>query len=188
MIQINNVLVSDEIAEKKFVCNLNACKGGCCVKGDEGAPLEITELSVMEDIYGEVKDYITPEGRETIEKKGKYEKTITGYRTPLKKDGACVYVNFESNNIAYCGIERAHEEGKIEFQKPISCHLYPARVSRFSEFEAINYNEWDICDPACKLGDDLDVPVYEFLKIGLIRRFGKEFYRALELAVASIRK
>ncbi len=181
MILIDDIIVSDEIIENKFVCNLNACKGACCVEGESGAPLELEELEALEKIYLKVKKYLSPEGIKILEEKGLYVQDKKGaYKTPLMKGGACAYVRYE-NGIAQCGIQQAHREGKIKFLKPVSCHLYPIRItkSRLGR-EHLNYEEWEICAPACSLGKNLKVPVYKFVKDALIRKYGQEFYDALE--------
>src|SRR5437763_1379585 len=181
MIAIGEVLVSEEIIEKRFVCDLQACKGACCVKGDYGAPLEDDELPVMDRIYEDVKPYLTSEGIKAIEKQGKYllyeEKE---WVTPLIKGRECAYTIFE-NGTAKCGIEKAYFEGKTDFRKPVSCHLYPIRINKMkNQVEAVNYDRWNICNPACKLGDTLKVPVYKFLKDSLIRKYGEDWYAKLE--------
>ena len=183
MLAIGNTLISEEIIEKQFVCDLNACKGACCVKGDYGAPLEKEELAILDSIYEKVKPYLTDEGIKAIEKQGKYllyEKKE--WVTPLAKGKACAYTVFE-NDVAKCGIEKAFYDGKINFKKPISCHLYPIRINvQRNGYEALNYDRWSVCKAACKLGDSLKVPVFKFLKESLTRKYGKEWYKQLEIA------
>ncbi len=185
MIQIGDILVSDELFDRKFVCDLTACKGACCVDGDSGAPLEEEELAVLDDVYGEVRPFLRPEGIKAIEEQGTYIVDTDGdYVTPLVNEEECAYVVFDRQGTAKCGIEQAYLAGKIEFRKPVSCHLYPIRVLRLPEGQALNYNEWSICRPACACGEKLDVPVYRFLKEPIIRHYGNEFYEALEAAAA----
>ena len=183
MLAIGNTLISEEIIDKQFVCDLNACKGACCVKGDYGAPLEKEELAILDSIYEKVKPYLTDEGIKAIEKQGKYllyEKKE--WVTPLAKGKACAYTVFE-NDVAKCGIEKAFYDGKINFKKPISCHLYPIRINvQRNGYEALNYDRWSVCKAACKLGDSLKVPVFKFLKESLTRKYGKEWYKQLEIA------
>lgn len=180
MIAIGQTLVSEDIIEKRFVCDLHACKGACCVKGDYGAPLEEDELPIMDEIYETVKPYLSAEGQKAIKKQGKYllyEKTE--WVTPMIAGRECAYTIFE-NGVAKCGIEKAYFDGKISFRKPVSCHLYPVRINKLkNEVEAVNYDKWSICKPACKLGDSLKVPIYKFLKDSLIRKFGEEWYAEL---------
>jgi hypothetical protein len=183
MLAIDNTLISEDIIEKQFVCDLNACKGACCVKGDYGAPLEKDELQILDKIYDEVKPYLREEGIKAIEKQGKYLLYETKeWVTPLAKGKACAYVYFE-NETAKCAIEKAYYDGKIDFKKPISCHLYPIRISKQKNgFEALNYDRWSVCKAACKLGDSLKVPVFKFLKESLTRKYGEEWYKQLEIA------
>lgn len=184
MIAIGNTLISEDVIEKKFVCDLNACKGACCVKGDYGAPLEEDELPVFEKIYPKVKKYMTAEGIRSVEQQGKYLKYETGeWVTPLNTGKECAYTYFDKNGTAKCAIEKAYLEGKIDYRKPISCHLYPIRINvQRNKLEAVNYDRWSICRPACKLGESLKVPVYQFLKDPLIRKYGEKWYEALETA------
>jgi len=189
MIPIGNTIVSDEVIKEKFVCDLSKCKGACCVEGESGAPLEEEELEILEKIYDDVKPYLTKEGITAIEKKGYYHKDSDGdWVTPLvKAKGACAYTIFE-NGIAQCGIEKAYREGKIDFQKPVSCHLYPVRITKYKDYDAVNYHEWEICAPACKLGKQLKVPVYVFLKDSLVRKYGISWYEELKLAAGKLSK
>lgn len=194
MIIIDNTIVSDDLLEKKFVCALDKCKGACCVAGDSGAPLDESETTMLEDIYEEVKPYLTPQGAATIEKFGKWMVDTDGdYVTPLVngKD-ECAYTIFE-NGIALCGIEKAYREGKVKFRKPISCYLYPVRIKKMKSaesngknYEAVNYDKWSVCAPACKNGQALGVPVYQFVKTALIEKYGEDWYKQLEGAAAFI--
>jgi len=188
MLVIDNTLITDEVLEKHFVCDLNACKGACCVKGDYGAPLEDDELEQLDKVYSKVKPYMTPAGIEAVEKQGKYllyEKKE--WVTPLIKGKECAYTFFDEAGIAKCAIEKAYYEGKVKWKKPISCHLYPIRITKQKNgLEALNYDKWSICKAACKLGDSLKVPVYKFLKDSLTRKYGKEWYKQLEVAASRI--
>jgi hypothetical protein len=181
MIIIENTIVSDELVEEQFMCNLTACKGACCVEGVSGAPLEKEERKILDDIYEDVKPYLTERGIKAIEKFGKHLIDSDGdYVTPLvdgKKE--CAYTIFE-NGIALCGIERAYKEGKINFQKPISCHLYPVRIKKHKDYDAVNYDRWQVCSPACIKGKKDKVFVYEFVKTALIRKYGEDWYKQLE--------
>ena len=177
---IDDTCISDDIAEKFFVCNLEKCKGACCVEGDLGAPLEESELPVLEDIYESVKPYLTPEGIAAIEEQGKYIKDWEGdYSTTTINDRECAYAFYDERGILKCGIEQAYLEGKTDFKKPISCHLYPIRITKYENFHALNYDRWSICSDACSLGEQLGVEVYRFLKEPLIRAYGEEWYRQL---------
>lgn len=182
MIAIDNTLISEDLLDKKFVCDLNACKGACCVLGDSGAPLDKDELPILEKILDKVKPYMVKKGIKAIEKKGPYVIDSDGdYTTTLVSEGAeCAFVYFDETQIAKCAIEKAYYEGKIDWKKPISCHLYPVRIGKHKNYDAVNYSKWDICKPACDCGAKLDVPVYKFLKEPLIRKYGKEWFKQLE--------
>lgn len=183
MIQIDDTIISEDILDYDFVCNLTACKGACCIEGDAGAPVEENELLIMKEIYPIVKPYLRPEGILSIENQGVYVKGEDGeWETPLINGGECAYVIYDENNTALCGIEQAYNDGKIQWKKPISCHLYPIRLHQYSTFTAVNYNRWSICSQACELGKSLQVPVYKFVKNALIRKFGEEWYAQLEEA------
>ncbi len=185
MILIDDVLISDELIEEEFVCDLHACKGVCCVQGEAGAPLLEEEKAILADSYPRVRKYLTKEGRELIESDGLFILDDDGKAaTPLiGKGGPCVYYFIDKQGISKCGIEQAHIDGRIDFQKPVSCHLYPIRISGDNHLSLVNYDRWDICSPACALGSKLKVPVYKFLKSAIIRRFGADFYLTLEKAV-----
>lgn len=180
MIQIEDKLISEDLFSEEFVCNLNKCKGACCIEGDAGAPLEQSEVKILEDIYPKIKSYLRPEGIKAIEEQGTSVEDFEGdLVTPLIDNRDCAYVIFDENGITKCGIEKAYEEGAIDWQKPISCHLYPIRITKYSTFTAFNYHEWKICSDACALGKELKVPVYKFLKTPLIRKYGEGFYQTL---------
>ncbi len=181
MFQLGKTIVSEDIIEKDFVCNLSACKGVCCVAGEAGAPLDKEETKILEEIYPKVKPFLRKEGIDAIEKQGTWVTSDFGeLETPLIDGEACAYVTFDEKNTAMCGIEHAYNKGLVDWKKPISCHLYPVRVKDYSEFAAVNYHKWDICDDACTLGKELQVPVYKFLKEALIRKFGENWYLELE--------
>jgi hypothetical protein len=192
VIAIDNVLVSDEVVEAQFVCDLNKCKGGCCEDGDAGAPLNVKELEVLNEIYETIKPYLTPEGIRWIEKHGRYNYDREyGWVTPTIDGTICAYGLRDENGIIKCGIEQAYRDGKIEFKKPISCHLYPiiVREGKNGDYDRMNYEPREVmCKPACKLGKKLKVPVYEFLKEPLIRRYGPEFYEALQAVAQKVKE
>ncbi len=180
MFQIGKTIVSEDVLDKQFVCDLNACKGECCVSGDAGAPLDEEEVEILKEIYDKVKPFLRSEGVQAIEKQGTSIVTDSGdLETPLINGKECAYVIFDDNKKALCGIEAAHREGVIDWKKPISCHLYPVRVQDYSSFAAVNYHHWPICDDACALGKELQVPVYKFLKEPLERKFGSVWFEEL---------
>ncbi|MEM6698037.1 MAG: DUF3109 family protein [Bacteroidota bacterium] len=186
MLVIQDKFVSLDIIEEQFLCNLNACKGACCWEGDSGAPLEVEELKVLDDIYEEVRPYLDGENIARIESEGgyKYYEDFNEYGTNLLDDGACVYMTRDALGFAKCGIEQAYRDGKIDFYKPISCHLYPIRITEepSTNFVALNYDRWDICSAACTLGKKEQLPIYQFVKNAIVRKYGEEFYEELDAA------
>ncbi len=184
MIIVQDKLVSDDLVEEQFLCNLQACKGACCWEGDSGAPLEAEELPVLESIFESIKPFLSPAGIQAIEQQGTYvwydENEEWG--TPLVDNGPCAYMTLNGAGIAQCGIEQANRAGVTDFKKPVSCHLYPIRVEKNEEvgFEALNYHRWDICSAACTLGQKEQLPVYQFLREAIIRKYGEDFYAELD--------
>jgi len=180
MLIVKNVYISDDVAENFFVCDLEKCKGACCVEGHLGAPLEEEELPILHQIYDKVKPYLTPEAIKVIEKDGLYIKDHEGdYSTTTINDRECVFAFYDDKGFLKCGIETAHQNGEIDFPKPISCHLYPIRITKLDVEEALNYHRWQICSPACDHGKTLGVPLYKFLKTPLVRRYGEDWYNEL---------
>lgn len=190
MFQLGKTIVSEEIIENDFVCNLSACKGKCCVAGEAGAPLSEAETGILKELYPSIKPFLNEKGIAAIEEKGTHIVTALGdLETTLVGENAdCAYVIFDEHKKAMCGIEEAYNAGAIDFRKPISCHLYPVRIKEYSEFTAVNYHKWHICDDACVLGKELQVPVYKFVKEALIRKFGEAWYSKLEAAAKDMRE
>lgn len=184
MLIIGDKLVDPDILTEHFKCNLNACKGACCVEGDFGATLAEGEVEILEQIKEDIKPYMTDDGIQYMEEHGvsTYYDEPKFVGTPVLKDGACIYLNYNEMGIALCGIEQAHRDGIVHWPKPISCHLYPIRVRDdfATGFHKLEYYRWDICDPACEMGDKEKVKVYKFLKGAIVRRFGDDFYEALD--------
>ena len=182
--------MADAVVKKHFACNLEACKGACCVEGDFGAPLTEDEILTIEQILNKVTPYLSDKSRKVIQEKGfsTYNEEADTQETELMPDGACVFMGREDNGITFCGIEKAYYDGKVEFKKPISCHLYPIRVSKNKQtgFQALNYDKWDICNAACARGDKEQIKIYEFAKEALIRAYGEEFYEELEAAAEKV--
>jgi hypothetical protein len=181
MIAIDNVLVSDDVIEAKFVCDLHKCKGGCCEDGDAGAPLEKDEKKVLDENFDVIKPYLTKEGLREIERRGKYlYDREFGWVTPTIGGKICAYGFRDAHGIIKCGIEQAYNDGKLSWKKPISCHLYPIKISKRKEYTNVNYEPRDVlCKPGCALGKKLKLPVYQFLKEAIVRKFGNEFYSTL---------
>ncbi|GAA0873747.1 DUF3109 family protein [Wandonia haliotis] len=181
--EIEDKLVASELFERKFVCDLNACKGACCVEGDAGAPVTEEEVKIIEKHLEEIKPYMRPEGIAAVEESGvSYPDDFNEPVTTLVNGKECAFVYFDEKGITKCAIEAAHNDGKLDFKKPISCHLYPIRVKKTKSFQILNYEYWSICAPACTFGEQLNVKVYKFLKEPLIRAYGEVFYKQMEEA------
>lgn len=181
MIVIDNVLVSDQVIEEHFVCDLDKCKGGCCVDGDCGAPLTKEEAELLTTLYPAIKPHLLPEYVSEIERQGIFTTDAEhGLVTPSVNGGICAYGYTDNAGVVKCGIEKAWLAGDIPFRKPISCHLFPIRITTNPDYELVNYEpRKPMCRPACKLGNKLKVPVYVFLKDALVRKYGAQFYEAL---------
>ncbi len=181
MFQIENQIISLDLIEKHFFCDLKKCRGICCLEGESGAPLEENEIKILEKIFPKIKNYLTEESKEIIEKKGIWVIDEDGDKvTPLINKLECVYTIFE-NGIIKCAIEKAFLEGKTDFKKPISCYLYPLRITEYKNFDAVNYETWDICKHAIKLGKKKNIKVFQFLKEAIILKYGKNWYDELKL-------
>lgn len=193
MIAIDHILVSDEIVEEQFVCDLAKCKGGCCEDGDAGAPMEKWELKKLDEFYNVIEPYMTEAGIAEVNKVGKYtyDKEF-GWVTPTINGGICAYGLKDAKGIIHCGIEQAYNDGKLDWKKPVSCHLFPIltrKSKRDPEIEYVNYQpREDLCKSGCTLGKKLKVPVYIFLKEALIRKYGNEFYNALAATAEELKK
>lgn len=187
MLQIDNTIISLDLLEERFVCDLIWCKGICCVEGDAGAPLEKEEIETLEKILPEVWDDLPKASQKVIKKKGVYYIDDDGEPvTSIVGNEECVFAYKEDTGIWKCAIEKAYREGRIDFYKPISCHLYPVRLQKYEELTAVNVHRWSVCECARVRGKSLNVPVYQFLKEPLIRRFGKEWYEQLEIAAKEL--
>ena len=197
MLIVEGRLVSDDVLAEQFMCNLRACKGACCHEGDYGAPLEASERALLEDIYPAIRPFITERGRREIEARGLYEwvddpdKASGGeYATPCIEGGDCAYMTRTPEGFAACGMELAYRAGATTFKKPISCELYPIRVEadETADFEALNYDRWDICSAACSYGKEHKMPVFRFVKDAIIRKWGADFYEQLEAYYAQVKE
>jgi len=191
MVIVQEKLISEDVLREAFVCDLQACKGACCWEGDYGAPLETEELHILTGIFEDIRPFLLPGAVVRLREEGLYALYEDGaFGTTLMPNGACAYMTFDKNGVAQCGIEQAFRAGATAFQKPVSCHLYPIRVSsdRKGQFEALNYDRWDICSAACQLGKKLKVPVYQFLRDAIIRKYGEDFYEELDAAAGFLRE
>jgi hypothetical protein len=186
MLQIGKALVSLDVVEKKFVCDLAVCKGTCCVEGDSGAPLDENEKELIEEAYPGFKEYMTEEGIKAVEEQGlhviDFEDDLV---TPLIDKKECAFLITENGNY-WCAIEKAFLAGKVKYRKPLSCQLYPIRITKYPEFDAVNYDKWDICKCAREKGFGEGTPVYKFLKEPLIRKYGEAWYNELEEVAENI--
>jgi len=182
MLEIGRAIVSLDILEKQFLCDLLKCKGACCVEGDSGAPVTPEEAKAIEEAYTEIAPYILESHREEVKKQGFAVIDLDGdLVTPLVNNKQCVYT-YEERGILKCGIEKAFLDGKINFRKPVSCHLFPIRITEYKRFDAVNYQKIDICKPGRECGKKEKLPLYVFLKEPLIRKYGEEWYDQLEYA------
>ena len=181
MIQIDDTLVSLDLIERSFLCDLSQCKGQCCVEGDSGAPLEPGEEEELKRVLPEIWNDLLPEARTVIQSQGVAYTDSDGDRvTSIVGDKNCVFTCYDTDGVCKCAIEKAYREGRVSFYKPISCHLYPVRITQYKTFQAVNYHRWDVCKAAELLGKKEQVPVYQFLKEPLIRKFGQAWYDALD--------
>lgn len=182
MLQIGNTLVSLQVISQRFCCDLPACLGACCVKGDAGAPLLTAEVDLLNVEYPNIAPFLREEGREAILKQGTWVIDEEDERvTPLIEGAECAYTLFDKG-IANCGIEKAWEAGATTFRKPVSCHLYPIRIRKFKQYDAVNYDQWEVCAPARIRGDQTGIPVFRFVREALVLKYGTEWYDELELA------
>ncbi len=186
MLEIGRTIVSLDILEKQFLCDLLKCKGACCVEGDSGAPVTPEEAKAIEEAYPEVAPYIPESHRIEIGIQGFSVIDMDGdLVTPLVNNKQCVYT-YEERGMLKCGIEKAFLDGKINFRKPLSCHLFPIRITEYKRFDAINYQKIDICKPGRECGKSAKLPLYVFLKEPLIRKYGEEWYEQLEYAAENM--
>jgi hypothetical protein len=186
MLQIENTLISLDLVTSHFSCNLKVCRGACCVTGDSGAPLEQFEAEILDSIFPILKPFLREESINAIEKQGTSVIDFENDRvTPLINGKECAYTLFE-NGIARCAIEKAYTQQVIDFRKPVSCYLYPVRIRKYSHFDAVNYDRWDICKAAITRGDKLDMPVYRFAQKPLIQHFGEKWFNLLAIAAKDL--
>lgn len=186
MIIVGQALVSEDILEKKFECQIASCKGACCVQGDAGAPLEASEIDIIAEGYSKFTPFMSHEGMAKVEEVGFHEKDRDGdLVTTCLPTGECVFVVYDSAGVAGCAIEKAYFAGETDFRKPMSCHLYPIRAKKYGEYMALNYHTWNLCSEACKVGEERKIPVYRFLKEALTRKMGKDWYEEFEAIAAA---
>ena len=188
MIQIGEIIVSQELLQNHFICDLPRCEGNCCIYGDSGAPLEEHEVELLEQHLDSIKPFMRAEGLRAVSEQGAWVVDLDGDKvTPLVDREECAYVYFEEG-IAKCAIEKAFEQDAVPFQKPVSCHLYPIRVTKLKNGIALNYHRWSICEPARILGNKMGTPVFRFLKGAITRVYGEKFYNELEQVYSELNK
>jgi uncharacterized protein DUF3109 len=174
---VGNILISDDLVDAPFACNLGACAGACCVHGDSGAPLEEEERAEVEAALEVVRSRLRPEAREVIRRRGPWEESSPGYyATTCVGDAECVFVVYDGP-VAKCALQKAHDEGKVDFPKPISCHLYPIRIGQLGEYETLNYEKIEICSPAVAHGNRSRMKLPNFLRHPLVRKYGESWYQ-----------
>lgn len=189
MFQIGEAIVSLDIIEENFLCDLSACKGECCIEGESGAPLENIEVDILNDVLTHVWDDLSPEAQSLIKKQGVAYKDRDGDMvTSIVNGKDCVFTYYDEKHVCKCAIEKAYREGKTDFYKPISCHLYPIRLEKYKDFISVNYQRWRICKAAVELGNKKKLKVYQFLEEPLIRCFGEEWYNELCLVAEEYNK
>lgn len=189
MIQIDDTIISVDCLTEKFCCDLEACKGECCIEGDAGAPVELEEVAALEEALPVVWSMLSASAQAVIDRQGVvYTDEEGDLVTSIVNGKDCVFTCYGEDGTCYCALERAYREGKTSFYKPISCHLYPIRLKKVGDCMALNYNRWDVCKMAVVKGRQLDLPVYRFLKAPLIRRFGEAWYAELESAVEELKQ
>ncbi|MGM0621136.1 MAG: DUF3109 family protein [Bacteroidota bacterium] len=189
MIEIGRTIISRDVFEKKFVCDLLKCKGACCVEGDSGAPLTRKESKIIEQAYPKFKKYLPKKHQDAVKKQGfSFIDSDGDIVTPLVNKKQCAYTFYDEKGIMKCGIEKAFSEGEITFRKPVSCHLFPIRITEYKRFDAVNYEELDICKPGLVCGEALQVPLYKFLKEPLIRKYGEDWFKKVEVAAEYLEK
>ncbi len=189
MIQIQNTLISDDIFEEQFICDLCKCKGQCCVEGESGAPITREEFEQINEILPQIRKDLSTKALEVIDRQGiAYTDTDGELVTSIIDGRECVFASFDADGVCKCTIDSAFREGRISVQKPISCHLYPIRLHEYADFTAVNYHRWSVCRPAQKLGRKEGLPLYRFLREPLIRKFGETWYREMCEAAALLKE
>lgn len=189
MVQVGDAIVSFDVFREKFFCDLGACKGACCIEGDAGAPVTLDEVAELEEVLPVIWNDLSPEAQAVIDKQGvAYTDQEGDLVTSIVNGKDCVFTCYDENGCCYCAIEKAYREGRCDFYKPVSCHLYPVRISDYGPYKAVNYHRWNVCKAAVALGQSKNTAVYQFLKEPLIRKFGEEWYAELETVAEELQK
>lgn len=189
MIQIDDTIISIDCLSEKFCCDLEACKGACCIEGDAGAPVELDEVAQLEEALPVVWNELSAAAQAVIDRQGVvYTDEDGDLVTSIVHGKDCVFTCYDSCGNCFCALEKAYREGRSSFYKPASCHLYPIRIKKIGDMTALNYHRWDVCRMAVERGRQLNLPVYRFLKEPLVRRFGEAWYQELESAVEELKE
>lgn len=189
MIEIKDTVVTLDLFREQFCCDLGACKGACCIEGDAGAPVKLEEVAQLDEAAEIVWDELSPKAQEVIKAQGVvYTDQDGDIVTSIVDNKDCVFTCYDDKGCCYCAIDKAFREGRCKFQKPISCHLYPIRLSRMGSYTAVNYHRWDVCKAATLLGNKLNLPVYKFLKEPLIKAFGQEWWDECDVVAGELKK
>ena len=189
MVQVGDAIVSFDVFREKFFCDLGACKGACCIEGDAGAPVTLDEVAELEEVLPVIWKDLSPEAQAVIDKQGvAYTDQEGDLVTSIVNGKDCVFTCYDENGCCYCAIEKAYREGRCDFYKPVSCHLYPVRISDYGPYKAVNYHRWNVCKATVALGQSKNTAVYQFLKEPLIRKFGEEWYAELETVAEELQK
>lgn len=189
MIQIDDTIISIDCLSEKFCCDLEACKGACCIEGDAGAPVELEEVAQLEEALPVVWNELSAAAQAVIDRQGVvYTDEDGDLVTSIVHGKDCVFTCYDSCGNCFCALEKAYREGRSSFYKPASCHLYPIRIKKIGDMTALNYHRWDVCRMAVEKGRQLNLPVYRFLKEPLVRRFGEAWYQELESAVEELKE
>ena len=184
MLQIGKAIISLDIIQKNFCCDLAKCKGACCIDGDSGAPLTSEEAKIIADIFPDFQEYLSEANIEEIKKQGFSVIDSDGELvTPIVGNNECVYTFVDDQGITKCAIEQAWIHKQTKFQKPVSCHLFPIRITSYKRFDAVNYQQLTICKPAIACGNTNRLPIWKYLKEPLIRKYGQQWYKELTIAV-----
>lgn len=189
MVEIQDTLVALDVFREKFCCDLSACKGACCIEGDAGAPVKIDEVVELEDAADLVWDELSAQAQSMIDKQGVvYTDPDGDLVTSIVNGKDCVFTCYDDKGCCFCAIDKAFREGKCAFRKPVSCYLYPIRLSKVGDMTAVNYHRWDVCKDAVALGEKLGLPVYKFLKEPLIQVFGQEWWDEVDTVAGELKK
>jgi hypothetical protein len=190
MFRVGDTILSEEIASSKFACNISRCKGACCVVGESGAPVSKDEIQSIRDAYKALKTELRPEAVKTVEKLGIVQgNDEDGYEISCVDERECVFVDYTDEGVGVCAIQRAFLQNRVDWEKPVSCHLYPVRLKKIGEFEYANFEYMpDICESGCLNGNENGIYLSDFLESAFIRRYGRKWYNEFKGKCNEIRQ